>query len=107
MKRTEGVVVQLHAVLTSTLHGCQQSASCPAALPRDKEPPSICLRTGGPQSQSRQKENIPLLLKSYKNSSIFQDIIPCRSVKVNRHITSIFRAEVSQARNQHEVGCEL
>jgi hypothetical protein len=28
-------------------------------------------------------------------------------VKVNRHITSIFRAEVSQARNQHEVGCEL
>jgi hypothetical protein len=61
------------------------------------------------KSQSSQKENIPLLLKSYKNSYIFQDIMPCRSVKVNRHIGRTYHLhiqgrKVSQARNRHEAG---
>jgi hypothetical protein len=73
------------------------------------------VRICGPQSQTRQKENIPLLLKSHKNNSIFWNIIPSRPVKVSRdiseeHIASIFRAVESakqETRMKQTASCDI
>jgi hypothetical protein len=63
MKAYAGVHVQIHVFLTSTLDGGEWSASRPAALTPEKEPPPFPLyrRLDGLQSQSGQYGEVKIL----------------------------------------------